>query len=114
MAADDRRRRRRLAGLRARARGRTGLAARRGAASRPVVATTEPYVDLEAAREFAPGAGDASSETAVHALHTLSEEADLLVVGSRGLRGIRALGSVGERIAHEALCSVLVVRDAVE
>lgn len=36
--------------------------------------------------------------------------ADLLVVGSRGLHGIRALGSVSERVAHEAACSVLVVR----
>lgn len=35
--------------------------------------------------------------------------ADLLVVGSRGLHGVRALGSVSERVAHEAGCSVLVV-----
>jgi nucleotide-binding universal stress UspA family protein len=35
---------------------------------------------------------------------------DLLVVGSRGLQGIRSLGSVSERVAHEARCSVLVVR----
>jgi nucleotide-binding universal stress UspA family protein len=36
--------------------------------------------------------------------------ADLLVVGSRGLHGPRALGSVSERVAHRASCSVLVVR----
>ena len=36
--------------------------------------------------------------------------ADLLVVGSRGLHGVRALGSVSERVAHEASCSVLIVR----
>ena len=36
--------------------------------------------------------------------------ADLLVVGSRGLHGVAALGSVSERIAHRASCSVLVVR----
>lgn len=36
--------------------------------------------------------------------------ADLLVVGSRGLHGIRALGSVSERVAHDASSSVLVVR----
>jgi nucleotide-binding universal stress UspA family protein len=35
---------------------------------------------------------------------------DLLVVGSRGLQGLRSLGSVSERVAHEARCSVLVVR----
>ncbi len=37
-------------------------------------------------------------------------ETDLLVVGSRGLHGSRALGSVSERVAHRAQCSVLVVR----
>jgi nucleotide-binding universal stress UspA family protein len=37
-------------------------------------------------------------------------EADLLVVGSRGLHGLKALGSVSERAAHEAKCSVLIVR----
>ena len=37
-------------------------------------------------------------------------ETDLLVVGSRGLHGMRSLGSVSERVAHEARCSVLVVR----
>ena len=36
--------------------------------------------------------------------------ADLLVVGSRGLHGARTLGSVSERVAHRAPCSVLVVR----
>ena len=40
-----------------------------------------------------------------------SETADLLVVGSRGLKGIRALDSVSERVAHEARCPVLVVKD---
>ena len=37
-------------------------------------------------------------------------DADLIVVGSHGLRGMRALGSVSERVAHQAECSVLVVR----
>jgi nucleotide-binding universal stress UspA family protein len=37
-------------------------------------------------------------------------ESELLVVGSRGLHGVKALGSVSERVAHEARCSVLVVR----
>jgi nucleotide-binding universal stress UspA family protein len=35
---------------------------------------------------------------------------DLLVVGSRGVRGLRSLGSVSEAVAHRAPCSVLVVR----
>ncbi|HEX2496672.1 MAG TPA: universal stress protein [Gaiellaceae bacterium] len=37
-------------------------------------------------------------------------EAELIVVGSRGLHGVKALGSVSERVAHEARCSVLIVR----
>ena len=36
--------------------------------------------------------------------------ASLIALGSRGLTGARALGSVSERVAHEARCSVLVVR----
>jgi nucleotide-binding universal stress UspA family protein len=52
-------------------------------------------------------------ESVGHPVSTLVEagmEADLLVVGSRGLHGIKALGSVSERVAHEARCSVLIVR----
>lgn len=41
-----------------------------------------------------------------------SREADLLVLGSRGLHGVRAIGSVSERVAHHAKCSVLVVHVA--
>ncbi|MGZ8795519.1 MAG: universal stress protein [Gaiellaceae bacterium] len=52
-----------------------------------------------------------SSLRPVDALATASAEADLVVVGSRGLRGVRALGSVSERIGHLARCSVLVVRE---
>lgn len=89
------------------------LATRLGATLRPAVATQEPLVDVEAARALAPDIEEID-ETVVHALHVLSEETDLVVVGSRGLRGIRALGSVSERIAHEARCSVLVVREAGE
>jgi nucleotide-binding universal stress UspA family protein len=37
-------------------------------------------------------------------------DCDLLVLGSRGLGRARALGSVSERVAHRARCSVLVVR----
>jgi nucleotide-binding universal stress UspA family protein len=46
----------------------------------------------------------------VEALIEAGMEADLLVVGSRGLHGIKALGSVSERVAHGARCSVLIVR----
>jgi nucleotide-binding universal stress UspA family protein len=46
----------------------------------------------------------------VEALTDASREADLLIVGSRGLRGVKALGSVAERLAHQAACPVLIVR----
>jgi nucleotide-binding universal stress UspA family protein len=39
-------------------------------------------------------------------------EASLIVVGKRGLRGIRGLGSVSERIVHRARCSVLMTPPA--
>jgi CBS domain-containing protein len=56
---------------------------------------------------------ETDERAAVDALTAASEESDLVVVGSRGLHGIRALGSVSERIAHRAACSVLVVRPPV-
>jgi nucleotide-binding universal stress UspA family protein len=46
----------------------------------------------------------------VAALVAAAADADLLVVGSRGLHGLKALGSVSERVAHQARSSVLVVR----
>jgi nucleotide-binding universal stress UspA family protein len=46
----------------------------------------------------------------VEALVAASLTSDLVVVGSRGLHGLAALGSVSERVAHQAKCSVLVVR----
>jgi nucleotide-binding universal stress UspA family protein len=49
--------------------------------------------------------------TAVDALTSVSEAVDLVVVGSRGLLGMHALGSVSERVAHTAASSVLVVRE---
>jgi nucleotide-binding universal stress UspA family protein len=45
----------------------------------------------------------------VAALLERSRTADLVVVGSRSLQGLRALGSVSERVAHGSACSVLVV-----
>lgn len=56
---------------------------------------------------------DASVEdrSPVDALVSASRSADLVVVGSRGLHGLRALGSVSERVAHRAHASVLVVRE---
>jgi nucleotide-binding universal stress UspA family protein len=60
-------------------------------------------------RSTAPSAV-AIDERPVRALVEASKDADLVVVGSRGLHGFRALGSVSERVAHRARSSVLVVR----
>jgi nucleotide-binding universal stress UspA family protein len=89
----------------------TALAARFDAEVRPIVATEHARVDLEAARRMAPSCEEHQAK-ALDALAIASETADLVVVGSRGLRGLRALGSLSERIAHEARCSVFVVRSS--
>jgi nucleotide-binding universal stress UspA family protein len=73
------------------------------------VATGGAEVDLEAVYELAPWA-IVDPGKPVDALVGLAEQADLLVVGSRGLHGLKALGSVSERVGHRAPCSVLVVR----
>ena len=86
------------------------LAARHGATLR-LVACKGGHLDTEALErvgsdvELVPG-------RPVDVLHRLSEAADLVVVGSRGLHGVRAVGSVSERVAHRSGCPVLVVRTA--
>jgi nucleotide-binding universal stress UspA family protein len=55
---------------------------------------------------------DRDARHPVDALRKASESADLLLVGSRGLRGLKAIGSVSEQIGHQSSCSVLIVRDA--
>lgn len=50
----------------------------------------------------------------VAALVERSRAADLIVVGSRGVHGIRSIGSVSERVAHQAHCTALVVHEAQE
>lgn len=86
------------------------LADRFGSELRAIVATDDGHVDLDAAQSIAPDVEEHPTRS-VDALRVLSERAALVVVGSRGLHGVRALGSVSERVAHEAECSVLVVRD---
>ncbi len=85
------------------------VAASQHSSLRSIVATGGRRVDLDALRASHPEL-EAVDRAAVPALVEVSTTADLLVVGSRGLRGPRALGSVSERVAHEAACSVLVVR----
>lgn len=53
---------------------------------------------------------EAIDDHPVPALVAAGAQADMLVLGSRGLHGLRSLGSVSERVAHQAPCSVLVVR----
>jgi nucleotide-binding universal stress UspA family protein len=87
----------------------SALGERFGAKVRAVVATGGGKVDLAEARRIAPGCEEHEARS-FDALSVLSERTELLVLGSRGLRGLRAVGSLSERLAHEAGCSVLVVR----
>lgn len=59
------------------------------------------------------GDHDDRREAPADALTAAAESADLVIVGSRGLHGLRALGSVSERVAHNAPCSTLVVREPI-
>jgi nucleotide-binding universal stress UspA family protein len=84
------------------------VAERFGATLREVVAR-DGDIDLDAAAAASPDLEMLPGKP-VDELSVLSEFADLVVVGSRGLKGLRALGSVSERVAHEAHCPVLMVR----
>jgi nucleotide-binding universal stress UspA family protein len=80
---------------------------RHGSALRVIVAG--PTCELEP-QLLAEMLAERDERDPLEALLAASRETDLLVVGSRGLRGIRALGSLSERLGHQAACSVLVVR----
>jgi nucleotide-binding universal stress UspA family protein len=86
------------------------LARRADARLWPVVAHGGEPVDLDVVETLTTRHED-SPHDPVKALLGAASDADLLVVGSRGLHGLKALGSVSERVAHEAQCSTLVVRD---
>ena len=75
----------------------------------PVVAHGGKGVDDKLVRQIVRRREDLQDEP-VRALVAASGDADLVIVGSRGLHGLQALGSVSERVAHQARCSVLVVR----
>jgi nucleotide-binding universal stress UspA family protein len=85
------------------------LAERLGSGLQVVTATGGKSVEREEAwaervTEWDPGHPFA-------ALCDRSALADLVILGSRGPHGVRAFGSVSERVAHRAYCSVLVVHD---
>ena len=80
-----------------------------GAGVWPVAARRGTELDVAAVQAMAPCVL-VEDRRPVDLLVEAARESDLLVVGSRGLRGMRALGSVSERVAHRARCSVLVVR----
>jgi nucleotide-binding universal stress UspA family protein len=84
------------------------LADRFGVPLRVITALRGKFVDLASVR--APVTTEVFEEHPVRALVRGSMDADILVVGSRGLHGIKSLGSISERVAHQAACSVLVVR----
>jgi nucleotide-binding universal stress UspA family protein len=69
--------------------------------------------ELTAALGVEPTTLGLSGHAAERILETAAAESvSLVALGSRGLTGVRALGSVSERVAHRARCSVLVARPA--
>ena len=87
------------------------LAERFGADLHALVARGGKGFDERLAGLITEGAHEDSRHAPVDALAHAAATADLVVVGSRGLHGLRALGSVSERVAHTASCSTLVVRE---
>jgi nucleotide-binding universal stress UspA family protein len=67
--------------------------------------------------EKATGASPAVVDNPGHVAERIGEaaranQASLIVIGRRGLHGVKALGSVSEQVVHKAPCSVLVVPPA--
>ena len=76
----------------------------------PIVACLEVDIDPDAVQQKVSRRVQSVFNHPVEALVTASAESDLVVVGSRGLKGLKALGSVSEQVAHQAASSVLIVR----
>jgi nucleotide-binding universal stress UspA family protein len=85
------------------------LAAAFGGTLEVVTATGGKAIDRDAAWTDRVETWDPAHPVA--ALVERSRTGDLVVVGSRGVHGVRAIGSVSERIAHQAHCTVLVVHE---
>lgn len=86
------------------------VAARFEARLDPILASLEDDVDTEAIEKVVGRRVRSVYNYATDALVAASVDADLMVLGSRGLHGIKSLGSVSERVAHQAASSVLIVR----
>ena len=71
-------------------------------------------IDAELAQiAEATGTEPARSDRSGHAAEEIVEAAreggaSLIVIGRRGLTGLKALGSVSDRVVHDAGCSVLL------
>jgi nucleotide-binding universal stress UspA family protein len=68
-------------------------------------------IEAVAGNADVPIRGETVRASAASALLDASKDADLLVVGSRGLGGFRGLllGSVGHKCAHHSHCPVVIV-----
>jgi nucleotide-binding universal stress UspA family protein len=77
----------------------------------PVVAHGGKGVDKRRVAEIVDRRHEDLPDEPVPALLAAAADGDLLVVGSRGLHGLKSLGSVSERVAHQAHSSVLIVRN---
>lgn len=86
------------------------LAERFGATLEVLAADVDEDLDIDGIHRSVPHRVHHVPDLPVEALVTASGDADLVVVGSRGLTGLKALGSVSERVAHLAPASVLIVR----
>jgi nucleotide-binding universal stress UspA family protein len=86
------------------------LASRFGTTIRPVVARRGKRLDLRVVAALTEQTFDELPGEPVEALVAASAGADLLIIGSRALHGLKALASVSERVAHRARCSTLIVR----
>jgi nucleotide-binding universal stress UspA family protein len=86
------------------------LADRFGGNVWPVVAHGGEDLDVGRVERIVGYRRDDQPGDPVSALVAASADADLLVVGSRSVHGLKALRSVSERVAHRAGCSTLIVR----
>lgn len=87
------------------------LAARFTADLWPLVVHGGKGVDTQVVDQVVGSRREDLVDDPVPALVAAAADAELLVVGSRGLHGLKSLGSVSEQVAHRARSSVLIVRD---